>query len=205
MTSIRSLFKFMGRLEGLAIAIVLLILYIVLIFAAPEVFTHSLIYMSFLETIPPTLIAALGLTLVITAGEIDLSFPAVVALSGFAFSWAWRTFDPAYSAWIGIVLALAAGAMVGYINGIMVARIHVPSIMATLAAQFFWYGITILLAGGLSVALKGNQTNLVHQLFVGQIFGSIPAQALWAVALTIFLWFILNRHKFGEAILFIGD
>src|SRR5947208_15064238 len=129
MNTLRSVLKFLRRLEGLPIAIVLLILYIVLILAAPTVFTSDLIYKSFLETIPPTLIAALGLTLVITAGEIDLSFPAVVALSGFALAWAWKTFDPAYGPWIGIVLAIAAGAMVGYINGIMVARIRVPSIM----------------------------------------------------------------------------
>src|SRR6266446_9003833 len=113
MSSVRSLFQFLARLEGLAIAMVLLVLYIALIIAAPSVFTHPLIYISFLETVPPTLIAALGLTLVITAGEIDLSFPAVVSLSGFALSWGWKTFDPAYGAWIGIGLALAAGALVG--------------------------------------------------------------------------------------------
>ena len=155
MNSVRSLFKFLGRLEGFAIAMVLLVLYVALIIAAPNVFTHPLIYISFLETVPPTLIAALGLTLVITAGEIDLSFPAVVSLSGFALSWGWKTFDPTYGAWIGIGLALAAGALVGYINGVMVARIGVPSIMATLAANFFWYGISILLAGGLQATLKG--------------------------------------------------
>lgn len=205
MKPVRSLLKFLGTLEGLPIALVLLVLYIVLILAAPTVFLHSLIYMSFLETVPPTLIVALGLTLVITAGEIDLSFPAVVALSGFAFSWAWKTFDPAYGAWIGIVLALAAGALVGYINGVMVARIHVPSIMATLAANFFWYGITILLAGGLSVALKGNQDNFVHQIFVSRLFDTVPIQAFWALGLAVVLWFVLNRHKFGEAVMFIGD
>jgi len=131
MNFVRSLFQFLRRLEGLAIAMVLLALYVALIIAAPTVFTRPLIYISFLETVPPTLIAALGLTLVITAGEIDLSFPAVVSLSGFALSWAWKTFDPTYGAWIGIGLALAAGALVGYINGVMVARIGVPSIMAT--------------------------------------------------------------------------
>jgi simple sugar transport system permease protein len=173
--------------------------------SAPTVFTQWGIWGSFLETVPPTLIAALGLTLVITAGEIDLSFPAVVALSGFAFSWAYRTFDPAWSAWLGIVLALAAGALVGYINGLMVARIGVPSIMATLAAQFFWYGVTIQVAAGLSVALKGIRDNIVHEIFVGQIAGVVPVQALWTLALAILLWFILNRHKFGEAVSFIGD
>src|SRR5260221_3233704 len=204
MKAIGSLFKFLGRLEGFPIAMVLLTLYIVLMLAAPTVFLDSAIYMSFLETVPPTLIAALGLTLVITAGEIDLSFPAVVALSGLALSWAWKTFDPAYGAWIGIVLALAAGALVGYINGIMVARIRVPSIMATLAANYFWYGITILLAGGLQVTLKGSRDNFVHELFVGRL-GGWPVQALWALLLAIVLWFILNRHKFGEGIMFIGD
>ena len=205
MKSVRSLFRFLGRLEGFAIAVVLVVLYLVLIIAAPSVFTHPLIYISFLETIPPTLIAALGLTLVITAGEIDLSFPAVVSLSGFALSWAWKTFDPAYGAWIGLVLALAAGALVGYINGLMVARIGVPSIMATLAANFFWYGISILLAGGLQVTLKESQENFVHELFVGRLFGTVPLQALWSLALAVLLWFILNRHKFGEGIMFIGD
>src|ERR1700738_4588539 len=102
MNSVESLLKFVGRVEGFAIAMVLLVLYIALIIAAPNVFTHSLIYISFLETVPPTLIAALGLTLVITAGEIDLSFPAVVSLSGFALAWGWKTFDPAYVACIGL-------------------------------------------------------------------------------------------------------
>src|ERR1700731_2593849 len=205
MNSVRSLFRSLARLEGLAIAMVLLVLYIALIIAAPSVFTHPLIYISFLEPVPPTLIAALGLTLVITAGEIDLSFPAVVSLSGFALSWAWKIFDPTYGAWIGIGLALVAGALVGYINGVMVARIGVPSIMATLAANFFWYGISILLAGGLQVTLKGSQDNFVHQLFVGRLFGAVPVQAFWALGLAVLLWFILNRHKFGEGIMFIGD
>lgn len=215
MKRLGSLVAFLGRIEGLPIALVLVALFGVFIITAPTVFLKPGIYMSFFETVPPELIVGLGLTLVITAGEIDLSFPAVIAFSGLAFSWAYRTFDPSWGAWAGIVLALAAGALVGYINGLMVARIGVPSIMATLAAQFFWYGITILLAGGLSVALKGIQTNPVHEILVGRLFtvvqdgvlafAGLPVQALWALALAILLWFILNRHTFGEAVTFIGD
>ncbi len=205
MTRRSSRFAFLGKIEGLPIAIVAIVEFAALMLAAPTVFTKWGIWASFLETVPPTLIIGLGLTLVITAGEIDLSFPAVIALSGLAFSWAYRTFDPAVGAWLGIVLALAAGALVGYINGLLVARIRVPSIMATLATQFFWYGITILLAGGLQVVLKGIDANIVHELLVGKIFDLVPAQAVWALALAIFLWFILNRHTFGEAVSFIGD
>jgi len=77
--------------------------------------------------------------------------------------------------------------------------------MATLAAQFFWSGLTILLSGGLSWNIKEIRPYFIHTLFVGRIGGLIPAQSLWGVAVAVFLWFILNRHTFGEHILFIGD
>ncbi len=201
----RSRFGFLGRIDGLAIAAVLVVLYIVFLITAPRVFTGYRIYMSFLETVPPVLVCALGLTFVITAGEIDLSFPAVVAFSGFVFAWIFKTWDSPLAVWVGFVLALAAGAFIGYINGLLVAKIGVPSIMATLATQFFWYGVTVLMAGGLSWSLKGIPNNLIYGLFVGRVFGVVPVQAFWALGLAVFLWFILNRHKFGEAIMFLGD
>ncbi len=215
MKRLRTALGFASRIEAFPTIFVFVALYALFIFAAPEVFTKPGIYMSFLETIPPVLIVGLGLTLVITAGEIDLSFPAVIAIAGLVFSWAYRNLDPGWGPWVGLLLALAAGAMVGYINGLMVARIGVPSIMATLAAQFFWYGVTILLADGLSVALKEVQGTPIHTIFVGQMFkgamigdqpfAGLPVQSLWAVVLAVLLWFILNRHRFGEAVSFIGD
>ena len=200
--------KFLGRIEGLPVAAVLAVLYGILIIAAPRVFTGFRIYMSILQTVPPVLVCALGLTLVVTAGEMDLSFPAVVALSGFVFAWVFKTFHSPWAPWLGFVLALACGALVGYINGVLIAKVGVPSIMATLAAQFFWYGATILLANGLQLNIKEVTTTLVHTIFVGRItIGQVPVpmQAIWALGLAIFLWFILNRHKFGEEIMFIGD
>jgi simple sugar transport system permease protein len=201
----RSLIAFLRKIEGLPVAAVLIVLYAIFIITAPMVFTGYRIYMSFLQTVPPVLVCALGLTLVITAGEIDLSFPAVVAFSGFIFASVFKTFDSPWAAWVGIILALAGGALVGYINGLLVARVHVPSIMATLAAQFFWYGVTVLSANGLQLNIKEVNDHIVHTIFVGRIGGIVPTQAIWALALTIFLWFILNRHKFGEEIMFVGD
>jgi len=193
---------FLGRLEGLPIGVVLAVLYLVFIVAAPSVFTGYRIYMSFFQTVPPMLVLALGLTFVITAGEIDLSFPAVMALSGFVFTWVFKTFHAPAS---GFALAIAAGALVGCINGFLVARLRVPSIMATLATQFLWYGVTVLIAGGLQINIEEIITTTIHTIFVGRLFGVFPVQALWALGLTAFLWFILNRHRFGEAIMFIGD
>lgn len=211
MKRVGSFFASLGKIEGLPIALVLVVLYGVFMFTAPRVFTGLRIYMSFLQTVPPMLVCALGLTFVITAGEIDLSFPAVVALSGFIFAWMFKTFDAPWAPWVGFVLALGAGGFIGYINGLLVAKIGVPSIMATLAAQFFWYGVTILIAGGLQLDISAIRDTPIHSLFVGRLFGGepgqpqLPVQALWGLALAVFLWFILNRHRFGEAVMFIGD
>ncbi len=194
--------RILGRLEGLPVAIVLALLYVAFIFAAPSVFTGYRIYMSFFQTVPPMLVLAVGLTFVITAGEIDLSFPAVVALSGFVFTWCFQTFG---AGWLGFLLALVAGALVGWVNGVLVARLRVPSIMATLAAQFFWYGVTILVAGGLQIDIAPVVSTPVHAIFVGRLFEVFPVQALWSLGLVVLFWFILNRHRFGQAIMFIGD
>ncbi len=198
-------FSFLKKIEGLPVVGVLVLLYGVFLLTAPKVFTGSLIYMSFLQTVPPPLVLGLGLTMVITAGEIDLSFPAVVALSGFAFSWVYLHWHSPLGPWVGVLAALAAGALVGFINGVLIAKLNVPSIMATLAAQFFWYGITILLANGLQLNLKNIETTTVHAILTGRLFGIVPVQAIWGLVLAVLLWFILNRHTFGEALMFIGD
>lgn len=198
----RSFLAYMTKVEGLPIVFVFLTLMVAFLIVAPDVFSGWLIYRSFLQTTPPQVILALGLTMVISAGEIDLSFSAVIAFSGFIFSFIFLHLG---MPWLAFAAALAGGALVGWVNGILVAVVGVPSIMATLAAQFFWNGLTVLLCGGKSWYLTGIKDYTFHSIFVGRIFGEVPAQALWALGLTVMVWFIVNRHRFGQAVLFIGD
>ena len=76
----------LSRVEGLPIIVVFLTLVGCFIVASPEVFLSAPIYMSFLTTVPPVLVLALGLTFVIAAGEIDLSFPSIIAFSGYVLA-----------------------------------------------------------------------------------------------------------------------
>jgi len=189
------------QIEGLPIVAVLLVLVAAFMIAAPEVFLGYRIYMSFLATVPPLLVLAVGLTLVIAAGEIDLSFPSIIALSGWVLAYCVHELD---SPWVGLVLALAAGALVGYVNGVLVARVGIPSIIATLATQFLWGGLTTVFSQGLSYSLGEVEQLLLWQLLVGRI-GPFPLQSLWALAVAVVLWLVLNRRRFGEHLLFIGD
>lgn len=189
------------RIEGLPIIAVLLVLVVAFMIAAPEVFLGYRIYMSFLATVPPLLVLAVALTLVIAAGEIDLSFPSIIAFSGWILAYCTHELG---SPWLGLVLALAGGALVGYVNGILVARVGIPSIIATLATQFLWGGLTTVFSQGVSYSLGEADQLLLWQLLVGRI-GPFPVQSLWALAVAVALWLVLNRRRFGEHLLFIGD
>ena len=202
--------SFIARFEGLPIIVVFVLLLGLFMYLAPQVFLAPFIYTTFLSTLPPLILLALGLTFVIGAGEIDLCFPAIIAFAGFTFAILFKEYQ---LGWIAVVAAIGAGVLIGFTNGILVAWIGIPSFMATLAMQFFWAGMATVLSGGKSYALRGADETSVWQVIVGRPFAGsetlwmaqLPLQALWTALIAVFLWFILNRHRFGEHTLFIGD
>ncbi len=185
-----------------AIALVYLAIIGIFMITAPRAFLSYRIYMSFLSTIPFSLIMALGLTFVVTAGEIDLSFPATMAFAGFIFS---VTFLKTESILIGLIISILVGMAIGLINGLIIVKIGVPSIIVTLSTMFVWIGFAKVLAQGRQVVTSATRSMFLHDIFVGRIGGVFPAQALWTLGLAILLAFVLNRHRFGEHTMFIGD
>lgn len=200
-----------GKVEGLPIIIVFFLLLALFMYTAPQVFLAPNIYTTFLSTLPPLILLAIGLTFVIGAGEIDLSFPSVIAFSGFVFAVLFKEYE---LAWLAVAAGLASGALVGVTNGLLIAKLGIPSFIATLGTQFFWAGMATVLSGGQSYALRGAEQSSVWQWLVGRFafgpepfvwYNQISIQALWAAVIVVFLWFVMNRHRFGEHVLFIGD
>lgn len=202
--------KWWSHIEGLPIILVFVLILALFMYSAPNVFLAPQIYTTLLSTAPPLILLAIGLTFVIGGGEIDLSFPAVIAFSGFVFAVLFKDYG---MGWLAVIGALAAGVFVGFINGILIAQIGVPSFIATLGTQFFWSGMATVLSGGKSYALRGVEDSSVYAVLVGN-FGDaasytwqnqISIQAVWTVTIAVFLWFVLNKHRFGEHVLFLGD
>jgi len=203
----------LARIEGLPIIVVSILIIGLFMITAPSVFLRPEIYTStLLSTVPPLILLATGLTFVIGGGEIDLSFPSIIGFSGCAFAILFKLHG---LGWIAILAALAAGILIGFINGVLVAKVGIPSFIATLGTGFFWNGMATYWSGGKSYALRGVEETSVYQVIVGRLpigdpstyawYTQISVQSLWTAAIVIFLWFILNRHRFGEHILFIGD
>ena len=96
----------------LPVTLVLTGLWIAFIIAAPQTFLDTYIYISFMTSIPFIAIAAAGITLVVIAGEMDMSFASNMAMSGFAFAVITRWSG---SPVLGLAAALAMGACIGLI------------------------------------------------------------------------------------------
>ncbi|MDO4785504.1 MAG: ABC transporter permease [Fretibacterium sp.] len=186
----------------LPITAVLLLLWGFFVLTAPATFLSRYIYVSFMTTIPFVAIVAMGMTLVVVAGEMDLSFASNMAMSGFLFAVVTRATG---SPLAGIAAGLAVGAGIGLINGLVVVGTGVPSIVVTIGFDFLWRGCVMLLSGGLAVALPFVRGLPVASLFVGRAGGTVPAQFLWAVGLAVVTAVILHRTAWGDTLRFIGD
>lgn len=179
----------------------LLLLWLAFIIAAPGTFLRPGIYIAFAATIPMFGIVALPLTLVITAGEIDLSFPSTMALGMVGFVLVWESTD---SVALAVLVALVIGAFAGAFNGFVIVKIGVPALVATIGTLFLFRGLSLVVIGGRNVTLIGTRDSILFQLFVGKFMG-IPMQFIWMLLFAAVTWIVLNRHKYGASVYVIGD
>jgi simple sugar transport system permease protein len=176
-----------------------IVLWAIFAFKAPGTWVHSFdIYSSLMSTVPFTAIPALGLTLVVIAREIDLSFGSVMAVAMLVF--VNTPGDPIF----GLLTAVAAGVVVGLITGLLVVKLGIPSLVATIGGLFFWRGIVLVATKGNGNGLTEENASWVGKMLVGRI-GSVPAQMLWTIGFAFVLWFLLNRHRFGAHVYLVGD
>jgi len=193
-----------GRKYSLQIGIVGVAVFIWLLFliGSPRTFLGRDIYAAFMSSTPYFALMAIPLTLVIIAGEIDLSFPSIMAFGMTAFDVVFLT---THSVWLGFLACLAAGVLAGWLNGIIVVKIGVPSLVATIGTQFFWRGVVMVVTNGQGLGLTPVRETFLYPLLVGRIGGFFPAQFLWTVAFALVVWFFLNRHRFGAHVYLTGD
>lgn len=177
-------------------------LWLFFILAAPDTFLSPQIYYAFMATTPLFAIMAMPLTMVIIAGEMDLSFTSIMAIGMVAFI---AIFEPTGNVSLAILAALAAGVAAGFLNGGLVVGIGIPSLVATIGTQFFLRGLALVLLNGKGATLVGARESFVYEMFVGKTIGKIPNQFWWSIAIAILCWIILNRTRLGAHIYLIGD
>jgi ribose transport system permease protein len=150
----------------------------------------------------PAMMVAIGVTFIIVMGSIDLSMEGAVSLTAvlFCFAFLWLGGSLAAGGWLAIPLMLAAGALIGLVNGLVHVRLRIPSFMASLAMGFVGTGATVLITGGDIVRIEDDA---FRALLTWRIAG-FPLMIYLTVAMIAVAWVIQQRTAIGRNFYAIG-
>ncbi|HAZ27755.1 TPA: permease [Candidatus Acetothermia bacterium] len=160
---------------------------------------------------------AVGQTLVVLTGGIDLSVGATAGLAASVSGVLMTQVLPFVGGltigpinwWTGMLVALSVGALVGAANGLLITRGRIPDFIATLGTLTALRGLALLVTGGLPVPNHwvarevGVFSSAMTWLGNGHLFG-FPMFGIIAVAVAILIWFLLRYVTLGRAIYAIG-
>lgn len=183
-------------LKSWGLVIALLVIGTVLSFAHPGFLTvPNLINVA--RQISINGILAVGVTLVLLTGGVDLSLGSVVALAGVVAASLAHPGD--YPVLIPIVAGIAAGAACGAANGLMVTRGLIPSFIATLGMMTAARGLALVLAKGRPVS------NLSPEFTrIGGDLGMVPIPAIVLVLLAMATAVVLRNLRLGRHLYAVG-
>ena len=177
--------------------VLLVVMYVVYMYSSIDVLTIDNAT-DLLNNAAPLVIAATGLTLVIVSGGYDLSIGGVVVVANVIL--ATHSGSTAQSGLGAIVLALAAGLLVGAVNGFLVAYLGVQSIAATLGTFIMCSGIALVIMP----SPGGSVPELISPGLNSTLGGAIPV-ALIVVLACVLGWLLLRRSRFGVHIYALGS
>ena len=140
-------------------------------------------------------IVACGVTLLMISGEFDLSVGSVFGFSAMVFASLSNVGVPLV---IGFVLALLVAFFIGWTNGLITVKFHIPSFITTLGTMMLWRGVLLAWTGGFGVRFWGK--SLFLDVLNGQFFGGFRASALWFVVLVAICNFALTRTPYGNSV-----
>lgn len=169
--------------------------------ANPRVFSEWNIYRSVLTTLPVAMFLVVPLVFVVTAGEIDLSFPATMGFSAWIFA---LVVHAGFTPYLGIVAAIATGMILGLIVGSIVVYCNLSSLVATLGMNFVLRGMIQIANEGMPIDLTSLSESSLKRILSSVVFG-VPTQALWGLAFVVFAALLFNRHRFGVHVKIVGD
>jgi len=145
--------------------------------------------------LPEMALVAIGVTLLMIAGEFDLSVGSVFALSPMTMA---VLMVAGWSFWPAFLVALLACVVVGLLNGWLTIWFDIPSFITTLGMMFMARSMTVVVSGGFPPRLDFEL--IPEHLFVayvgpGEMF---RASFLWLVAIAVIVGMLLSRTNFGN-------
>jgi ribose transport system permease protein len=143
-------------------------------------------------------VLSLGVTFVLTAGEIDISMGAILSVAPTIFAVLQSKGVPFLVAlFLGIIVTM----VLGFLNGLVTFKLGVPSFISTLGTMGIAMGLSRIVTSNTPVIVNNETINL---LFGDELFG-LPKIVLWMLLLIAVSYFILHKTRYGRNLHCVGD
>ncbi|QEN08361.1 ABC transporter permease [Oceanispirochaeta crateris] len=193
-------------LNTFVLEIILLIIILIMSFTTAGFFS-SANFLNILRNMSLQGVIAFGMTMVIIAGEIDLSIGSTVALSGVITGLVAGKLSRLgimsleSAVWVGMIVALIAGGGIGFFIGWLRTRFNMPTFIISLGMMNISLGFAAVLSKGFPITTFPEWFNVFG---AGRVFGLIPVPAIILLILFVIMFMIMELTKFGRSVYAVG-
>ena len=189
--------KVLNQIKSQAIWVVLVALVIVFTIANPRFISPNNL-LTLLRQVSMYGIASIGMTFVILLGDIDLSTGTIISFVNIIC--AYMMVNMGIHPVIAILVSLVAATLIGVLNGFMVSTVGIPAIIATYATQTAFYGLALIICGGMPISGFSKGFAVIGQGYVG----IVPIPVIIMIVCFAIGSFILNKTYFGRYFYAVG-
>ena len=151
-----------------------------------------------LRQVFPIMLVAMGMTLVISSGGIDISVGSIMAVSAAVIA-------RCYTGGMSVAPAVGCGVLVaglcGLLNGVLISKFTIQPIIVTLIVMFAGRGVAQMILGEFPVSLMGTP----FETFGRERLWSVPVQVLLMIPLVAIMFFVVKKTVFARRVEAIGD
>ena len=155
--------------------------------------------MSILNRFSYILIAAIGMNIIMITGNIDVSFGGVISVMCILMAFIGKTGAPLY---VFMPAAMVCGAILCTINALLITKLKIPAIVATLATTQIYAGALPLVVEGSIYDLPASFTWLA---FEAKLFGYVPLSVVMALILLVIALLFMKYSRFFKSLYAIGN
>jgi len=188
------------RVPELMVLAALLIVIIFFVIMAPTTFLSARNIGAVLTASAQLGVAAVGMSILIIAGEFDISVGSNYAFTGIAIGLLSTT--GGLPTWVAVVLGLLISTAIGLANGAITIGTKIPSFITTLGTWLVWFGLTLALSKGYFVPVKANDPLIA--VIGGALGYQFYASVFWWVGIGIIAIILLGRTRLGNWIFAVG-
>ena len=201
------------RIVLLAVLLVLVVVYFMVLGATgylTAAYDFDYLSAALINAVPLAMLGFAELFVILSGrGGIDLSVGAIVSLAGMIFGFAYGRWG--WPLWVAIVITAVVGAVLGLVNGILVAYIGFPALIATLATYYAYKSLAVVINNQRPISTKPIQNlyestaRSVELPLIGSWIPNVPKGIfLFLLPTLVVVWLLLARTTYGRRVYAIG-